>query len=73
MTPSVRKSAARYGDLIDRKVLGERIYAAADSGIPDGNPVFLSPAAWEAIKRAQHAPILAAQMLQNLPSATRSC
>lgn len=54
-----------YGDLMERGVLKKRIYPATDDGTRTGNPVFLSPKAWEATKIAQTSSTLAAQMLQN--------
>lgn len=57
--------ADTYGDLIERKVLKPRVYAATHDGTRDGNPVFLTPAAWDKTKRDQTSAILAAQMLQN--------
>lgn len=57
--------ADTYQDILDRKMLKPRIYAATDTGFADGKPVFLSQAAWDAKKRNQPSAILAAQMLQN--------
>jgi phage terminase large subunit-like protein len=57
--------ADTYGELIERKAVIPRIYAATDDGTPEGNPVFLSPEAWKKTKEMQPTPILAAQMLQN--------
>ncbi len=54
-----------YQDLMDRKSVVPRIYAATDNGLRDGNPVFLSKEAWEVTKRDQISSVLAAQMLQN--------
>ncbi len=54
-----------YQDIIDLGVLKQRIYPATDNGLPDGNPVFLSPEVWAEKKRNQISHILAAQMLQN--------
>lgn len=53
-----------YQDLLDRKVLKPRIYPATDSGLMDGNPVFLTPEAW-ALEKQKPTNIVAAQMLQN--------
>lgn len=57
--------ADTYGDLIERKVVKPRIYAATDDGTRDGTPVFLNQKAWEKTKKDQISSILAAQMLQN--------
>lgn len=54
-----------YQDIIDLGVLKQRIYPATDNGLPDGNPVFLSPEVWAEKKKNQISHILAAQMLQN--------
>ena len=57
--------ADTYQAIIEKGVLKQRIYAATDNGLVDGNPVFLSPAVWEEKKRTQGLAVLAAQMLQN--------
>jgi phage terminase large subunit-like protein len=57
--------ADTYQDLMDRKSLKPRIYPATDDGTRDGNPVLLTPEAWEITKRDQPTNVLAAQMLQN--------
>ena len=54
-----------YQNLLDRKSLKPRIYPATDDGTRDGNPVLLTPEAWEITKRDQPTNVLAAQMLQN--------
>lgn len=57
--------ADTYQDIIDRKALMPRLHAATKNGLPDGEPVFLTPAAW-ADKRTKQGPaIIASQMLQN--------
>jgi len=57
--------ADTYQALMDRKSLTPRIYPATNDGTRDGNPVLLTPAAWEVTKRDQPTNVLAAQMLQN--------
>lgn len=57
--------ADTYQDIIDKDVLQLRVYAATDNGLPDGNPVFLTPEAWAAKKSTMGPSILAAQMLLN--------
>jgi hypothetical protein len=57
--------ADTYQEILDRKALKPRIYAATDTGLPDGNPVLLSREAWEAKKLSQGPATLACQMLQN--------
>jgi phage terminase large subunit-like protein len=57
--------ADTYEDIKNKGVLKLRIHPATDNGLPDGNPVFLSPEAWAAKKATMSRSILAAQMLQN--------
>ena len=57
--------ADTYQDIIEKGVLKVRIYAATDTGLPDGEPVFLTPEVWEEKKRKQGPAIIACQMLQN--------
>lgn len=54
-----------YQDIIDRKSLKVRLYAATDDGTPTGKPVFLSQQALDAIRRDQPSAIFAAQQLMN--------
>ena len=53
-----------YGHLIEHGIAVPRLYPATDDGTLNGNPVLLSPEAWEKKKRDQRSQI-AAQMLQN--------
>lgn len=53
-----------YAHLLEHGIVTPRIYPATDDGTLNGNPVFMSPAAWEDRKKAQRSTI-AAQMLQN--------
>lgn len=53
-----------YAHLIQHEVVQPRIYPATVDGTLNGEPVFLSPAAWEKAKKAQRSTI-SAQMLQN--------
>lgn len=62
--------ADTYQNLMDRKSLKPRVYPATDDGTRDGNPVLLTPAAWEITKRDQPTNVLASQMLQN-PAANK--
>jgi hypothetical protein len=54
-----------YGIILERNALKARLYAATDNGQPEGNPVLLSSAEWEAKKIIQGPATLACQMLQN--------
>jgi hypothetical protein len=56
--------ADSYGHLLDHGIVSPRVYPATDDGSLDGNPVLLTPEAWEEKKRSQRTQI-AAQMLQN--------
>lgn len=53
-----------YSTMLERGVVKPRIYPATDNGRLDGNPVLLTPDAWEEKKRTQRS-VIAAQMLQN--------
>ncbi len=53
-----------YGEMLEMQIVKPRIYPATDDGRIDGNPIFLTPEAWEEHKRTQRSQI-AAQMLQN--------
>lgn len=57
--------ADTYQTVIDSGRLKVRLFPATDNGLRNGNPVFLTPQAWEAKKAAMPSGILAAQMLQN--------
>lgn len=57
--------ADSYQTMLDEKQLKPRIYPATKDGSVDGDPVFLTKEAWEAKKKVQQGPVLAAQMLQN--------
>lgn len=54
-----------YQAMLDRGALVPRIYAATDTGLPDGTPVFLTAEAWAAKKLAQGPATIACQQLQN--------
>jgi len=53
-----------YGTLLERKILKSRLYPATDTGLLDGTPVLMTPAAWEKVKMTQPGTV-GAQMLQN--------
>lgn len=53
-----------YAILLENKVVHPRIYPATHDGTLNGDPVFMSPAAWAKAKQAQRSTI-SAQMLQN--------
>lgn len=57
--------ADTYQDIIDKGALKLRIYPATDNGLPDGNPVFLSRAAWADLKMKQGPATIACQQLMN--------
>lgn len=54
-----------YEEILKRGALTPRIYAATDSGQPDGNPVLLTPEQWAEKKLIQGPSTIACQMLQN--------
>lgn len=56
--------ADTYGHLIDHGIVKPRLYPATDDGTIDGEPVFLSKAAWDEKKKNQRSTI-SAQQLQN--------
>jgi hypothetical protein len=56
--------ADSYGHLLEHDIVRPRLYPATDDGTLEGNPVLLSPAAWEERKKSQRGTINA-QMLQN--------
>ena len=57
--------ADSYGEILERKILKPRLYAATDDGSPTGNPVFHTPEAWAEKRLTQSDATLACQMLQN--------
>ena len=65
--------ADTYQTIIDRGALKVRIYAATDNGLMDGQPVFLSPAAWSDKRLKQSDAVIACQQLQNPQPAPGRC
>ncbi len=64
--------ADTYQTIIDRGALKVRIYAATDNGLMDGQPVFLSPAAWADKRLKQSDAVIACQQLQNPAAGTQA-
>ncbi len=57
--------ADTYQEIIDKNALKVRLHPATHNGLADGNPVFLSPAAWAALKVKQGPATIACQQLMN--------
>lgn len=57
--------ADTYQDIIDKNALKTRIYPATHNGLANGNPVFLTPAAWAELKTKQGPATVACQQLMN--------
>lgn len=57
--------ADSYNDIMERGALIPRVYAATDTGLADGVPVFLSQEAWDNKRVTQGPATIASQMLQN--------
>jgi hypothetical protein len=57
--------ADTYQEILNRKALIPRIFAATEDGTPNGKPVFLTQSAWEDKKQKQGPSIIACQQLQN--------
>lgn len=64
--------ADTYNDILERKALIPRLFAATHDGTPDGKPVFLTQDAWEDKKRKQGPAIIACQQLQNPSAGTQA-
>lgn len=64
--------ADSYHEIMERGVCNVRVYPATDTGMPDGNPVFLSRAAWTEKKKTQGPATIACQMLQNPAAGTEA-
>lgn len=56
--------ADTYGYLIEHKIAEPRLYPATHDGTLTGNPVFMTPEAWEKARKEMRS-VIAAQMLQN--------
>lgn len=56
--------ADSYGHLIEHDIATPRLHPATHDGTLDGDPVFMSPAAWDKAKKEMRT-VVAAQMLQN--------
>ena len=54
-----------YQAMLDMDAVIPRVYAATNTGLRDGKPVFLSEAVWADKLKKQTTSVLAAQMLQN--------
>jgi phage terminase large subunit-like protein len=57
--------ADSYNAILERGALVPRIFPATANGMPDGEPVFLTPQAWAAKKLVQGPATIACQQLQN--------
>lgn len=57
--------ADTYAAILEKDALKVRVYPATDNGLPDGRPVFLTPAAWADKKLKQGPATIACQQLMN--------
>ena len=57
--------ADTYAAILEKNALKVRVYPATDNGLPDGRPVFLTPAAWADKKLKQGPATIACQQLMN--------
>lgn len=64
--------ADTYSAILERKALIPRLFPATHDGTPDGTPVFLTQAAWEAKKLAQISSVIACQQLMNPAAGTEA-
>ena len=63
-----------YHTILKRDVAIPRIYAATDTGLPDGSPVLLSDEQWLEKRKSLSLYVLSCQMLQNpLAGSLREC